>query len=104
MTPKKPRKTLNDAADKFIFGSEPKPEPPTEKPSATSPSTHGSGGLLEKLQKEESTKERPIRVSLDLSPEMHRRLTNLANRTSRKKSEVLRILLAQALAELEEED
>jgi hypothetical protein len=103
MTPKKPRKTLNDAADKFIFG-EPEPELATEKPSATSPSTHEPSGLLEKLQKEESPKERPIRVSLDLSPEMHRQLTNLANRTGRKKSEVLRILLAEALAKLEEED
>ncbi|MBD2044128.1 ribbon-helix-helix protein, CopG family [Coleofasciculus sp. FACHB-64] len=99
MTPKKPRKTLNAAADKFIFG-EPKPEAADEKLSS-SPLVSEPGGLLEKLQKEESPKERPIRVSLDLSPEMHRRLTNLANRTGRKKSEVLRILLAEALAEVE---
>ncbi len=99
MTPKKPRKTLNAAADKFIFG-EPGLEPAIEKPSS-SPPIPEAGGLLEKLQKEESPKERPIRVSLDLSPEMHRRLTNLANRTGRKKSEVLRILLAEALAEVE---
>ncbi|WP_339380574.1 ribbon-helix-helix protein, CopG family [Coleofasciculus sp. FACHB-SPT9] len=45
-----------------------------------------------------------MRVSLDLSPKMHRQLTNLANRTGRKKSEVLRILLAQVLTELEGED
>ncbi|MEP0755728.1 ribbon-helix-helix protein, CopG family [Trichocoleus sp. Lan] len=101
MTPKKPRKTLNAAADKFIFG-EPESEPPIEKSSP--PPTQDAGGLLEKLQKDEPPKERPIRVSLDLSPEMHRRLTNLANRTGRKKSEVLRILLAEALAELEGED
>ena len=99
MTPKKPRKTLNAAADKFIFG-EPEPEAADENLSS-SPPVPEAGGLLEKLQKEESPKERPIRVSLDLSPEMHRRLTNLANRTGRKKSEVLRILLAEALAEVE---
>ncbi|MBD1893103.1 ribbon-helix-helix domain-containing protein [Coleofasciculus sp. FACHB-129] len=99
MTPKKPRKTLNASADKFIFG-ELEPESADEKPSS-SPPVPEPGGLLEKLQKEESPKERPIRVSLDLSPEMHRRLTNLANRTGRKKSEVLRILLAEALAEVE---
>ncbi|MBD1835409.1 CopG family transcriptional regulator [Cyanobacteria bacterium FACHB-472] len=104
MTPKKTRQRLNDAADKFIFGSEPEPEPPAKKQSATSPPAQESGGLLEKLQKQETPKERPIRVSLDLTPEMHRQLTNLANRTGRKKSEVLRILLTEALAELDEQD
>jgi predicted DNA-binding protein len=32
---------------------------------------------------------------------MHQRLTELANRLGRKKSEVLRILITQALAEIE---
>jgi predicted DNA-binding protein len=56
--------------------------------------------LLEKLTKDETRKERPIRVSLDLTPEMHKKLTNLANHTERKKSKILRILLEQAFQEI----
>lgn len=59
-----------------------------------------SSNLLNELIKEDTPREKPIRVSLDLTPEMHRKLTALANRTGRKKSEILRILLEQAFDEI----
>jgi hypothetical protein len=97
---KKTKKTLDDVAAEFIFG---KPEPAdTATPlSQTSSPQTGSSGLLEKLKKEPQSRVKPIRVSLDLDPEMHQRLTDLAHRLGRKKSEVLRILITQALENIE---
>ncbi len=97
---KKPKKTLDDVAAQFIFGN------PDHEDTFT-PSTQpklpiaDSSGLLELLKKEPQPRVKPIRVSLDLDPQMHQRLTELANRLGRKKSEVLRILITQALAEIE---
>lgn len=97
---KKPKKTLDDIAAQFIFSH-------PENEEASTPSTQpklpaaDSSGLLELLKKEPQQRVKPIRVSLDLDPEMHQRLTELANRLGRKKSEVLRILITQALAEIE---
>ncbi len=87
------RKRLDDNADKFIFGD----DEPNNKPTSTAKKPEKqSNDLLEKLTQQSTPRERPIRVSLDLSPEMHSKLTNLANRTGRKKAEILRVLLEQA--------
>src|SRR4028119_1102288 len=97
---KKTKKTLDDVAAKFIFGK-PEQEDASNPLIPASKNQLGSSGLLEKLKKEPQQRVKPIRVSLDLDPEMHQRLTDLANRLGRKKSEVLRILITQALAEIE---
>ncbi len=92
----KPRKKLDETAKKFIFGEEKlhssEAEPPEPEPLPKSQ-------LLEKLTPTERVK--PIRVSLDLDPDTHKRLTALAKRLGRRKSEVLRILVNQALDEVE---
>jgi hypothetical protein len=97
---KKPKKTLDDVAAQFIFGNLDNEDTSTPSAQPKLPRADSSG-LLEKLKKEPQQRVKPIRVSLDLDPEMHQRLTELANRLGRKKSEVLRILITQALAEIE---
>lgn len=87
------RKRLDDNADKFIFGDD---EPDKKTTGVAKKQELQSSDLLSKLTQESTPRERPIRVSLDLSPEMHSKLTNLANRTGRKKAEILRVLLEQA--------
>lgn len=98
------RKRLDENAGKFIFGEESKleikGEPKKSKPASSEKSAKQNSELLDKLTLSESRKERPIRVSLDLTPEMHKKLTNLANHTGRKKSEILRILLEQAFQDI----
>lgn len=91
------RKRLNDNADKFIFGDD---EPSKKATTPAKKPEKKSNDLLNKLTQESAPREKPIRVSLDLTPDMHAKLTNLANRTGRKKSEILRILLEQAFDEI----
>ncbi|NDJ21017.1 ribbon-helix-helix protein, CopG family [Nostoc sp. B(2019)] len=101
------RKPLNEKLDSFIFGRESQNDKPaTDSKKATQSAKDldkESNDLLDRLTKESSRREKPIRVSLDLSPSMHKKLTNLANRTGRKKSEILRILLEQAFEEISAE-
>ncbi|MBD0388282.1 MAG: CopG family transcriptional regulator [Nostoc sp. C3-bin3] len=92
------RKRLDDNADNFIFGNE---KPDQKTTGAAKKTEKKSNNLLDKLIQESTPRERPIRVSLDLSPEMHSKLTNLANRTGRKKAEILRVLLEQAFEEID---
>jgi hypothetical protein len=92
----KPRKKLDETAAKFIFGDEKLQKQEAEPPA---PEPLPKSELLEKLTPAERVK--PIRVSLDLDPETHKRLTALAKRLGRRKSEVLRILITQTLDEVE---
>jgi hypothetical protein len=91
------RKRLDDNAGKFIFGDD---EPSKKTTTSAKKPENESNDLLNKLSQESAPREKPIRVSLDLTPDMHQKLTNLANRTGRKKSEILRILLEQAFEEI----
>lgn len=92
------RKRLDDDAANFIF---PEDEPNKKTTGAAKKQKLQSNDLLEKLTQQSTPREKPIRVSLDLSPEMHSKLTNLANRTGRKKAEILRVLLEQAFEGIE---
>jgi hypothetical protein len=94
----KPRKKLDETAAKFIFGDEKVQKSEAEPPA---PEPLHKSELLEKLTKQPTERVKPIRVSLDLDPETHKRLTDLAKRLGRRKSEVLRILVDQALNEIE---
>ena len=94
----KPRKKLDEIAAKFIFGDEKLQKQEAEPPA---PEPLPKSELLEKLTKQPTERVKPIRVSLDLDPETHKRLTALAKRLGRRKSEVLRILVNQALDEVE---
>lgn len=87
------RKKLDDNAGKFIFGND---EPEKKTTSAAKKPEKQSNDLLDKLTQQSNPREKPFRISLDLSPEMYFKLTKLATRTGRKKAEILRVLLEQA--------
>jgi hypothetical protein len=111
----KKRKPLDDAlAREFVYGDNalppdsptqatedkeetlPEPEPNEIK---TVQSTKPS--LMSQL-KNESPKEATIRLTVDLPESMHQKLSMLAARTRRKKAEIVRFLLDEALKDVEE--
>ncbi|MBD2458422.1 CopG family transcriptional regulator [Nostoc sp. FACHB-87] len=112
MSTKKPRKSLDDAlAREFVYGQDEQAvEEPTEQhqqepelpplptvaptPQPTKPS------IMSQL--EQPSKEPTIRLTVDLPESMHRKLSMLAARTNRKKVEIVRFLLDEALKEVEE--
>ncbi|MDJ0800871.1 MAG: KilA-N domain-containing protein [Calothrix sp. MO_167.B12] len=60
----------------------------------------GKSNLLS--QQQAPTKEPTVRVTVDLAESMHRKLSLLAAQTGRKKAEIVRFLLDEALQEVEE--
>ncbi len=110
---KKRRKTLDDAlAEQFVYGGdEPKAEQPpvSEEPESppTSPEPATSKdkiskelSLMEKLQVQ--PKEVTKRFTVDLPESMHRKLSILAARTGRTKADIVRLLLQDALKDVED--
>jgi hypothetical protein len=125
---KKPRKSLDDAlANEFVFGGTPSE---TEQPHAddvaetiSAPTTDSLSGLslpeasaiiptitpspqpkssiMSQLQ-QVPPKEATVRLTVDLTESMHRKLSMMAARTGRKKAEIIRFLLDEALQEVEE--
>ncbi|BAY95561.1 MULTISPECIES: CopG family transcriptional regulator [unclassified Tolypothrix] len=117
----KKRKPLDDAlAHEFVYGQkdelkepeqvitqnqqepEPQPEPepkpialPTPTPQPIKPS------IMSQLPPT-TPKEATIRLTVDLSESMHRKLSMLAARTGRKKAEIVRFLLDEALKDVED--
>lgn len=129
---KKSRKPLNDTlAQQFVYGGkneaakgdrepnvrtdemshqiEPEqeidaktPEPTVEaaKPVTSNKAKNKESSLMDKLQVE--AKESTTRLTVDLPDSMHRRLSILAAKTGRKKAEIVRMLLDEALPDLED--
>ncbi len=60
----------------------------------------GKSNLLS--QQQAPTKEPTVRITVDLAESMHRKLSLLAAQTGRKKAEIVRFLLDEALQEVEE--
>ena len=74
------------------------PPTPIPEPTTAAPSTRG--GLRDRLQQGAPGREATIRMSLDLSAEMHRQVGQIALRTGLAKAEVVREILREALPEL----
>jgi hypothetical protein len=111
----KKRKSLDDAlAREFVYGekdeqaepeqvitqnqTQPQPEPialPAPTPQPTKPS------IMSQLQPA-TPKEATIRLTVDLPESMHQKLSMLAAKTRRKKAEIVRLLLSEALKDIEE--
>lgn len=130
MSPKKSRKPLDDAlAQQFIYGEkqqetspEPTPEETTTELPPEPPSPRNSESLVARkaarasLGATEKTpnksplmnkfhtppKEATIRFTVDLPASMHRKLSILAARTGKKKAEIVRVLLDEALENVTE--
>jgi hypothetical protein len=107
MSTKKPRKSLQDTlASQFVYGSQEQSEeiaalstvPVPVQPEPVKPSKETD--LMSKLQT--PAKEPTVRFTVDLSESMHRKLTMLAAKTGRKKADIVRLLLDEALGEVEE--
>jgi predicted DNA-binding protein len=57
---------------------------------------------MSQLLETSSEKEATIRLTVDLPESMHRKLSLLSARSGRKKAEIVRMLLDEALQEVEE--
>jgi len=119
MSSRKSRKPLNlndDLALQFIYGEkqqgserelkeeETPSELPTEQPSpsdseSVAPKTPNSSTLIDRFQA--PPKEATIRFTVDLPTSMHRKLSILAARTGKKKAEIVRVLLDDALSDVD---
>ena len=123
MSTKKPRKSLDDAlAREFVYGEsalreslpnqetvdsdaqsetqpilEQQPILPVSPISAPQPAKFN---LMSELQ--QPSKELTVRLTVDLPQSTHRKLSVLAAKTSRKKVEIVRLLLDEALKDIEE--
>lgn len=110
----KPRKKLTDTlAEEFVYGtSEANQKLPTlvetietevsePQPLTAKQTTHKEKSVLSKLL-ETQTKEATIRFTVDMPESMHRKLSILAARSGKKKAEIVRFLLEDALSEVED--
>ena len=110
----KKRKPLDDSlASEFVFGGD-KPQTELEEiftaelesiPTAPMPENPGSkpnkeSSLMEKLQLE--AKEGTKRFTIDLRESVHRKLSILAAKTGRSKADIVRMLLDDALEDIDE--
>jgi hypothetical protein len=112
MTPKKSRKSLNDSlATEFVFGTqqatseknEIKNEPAVIEPTAeplSSVSPRKKSRIMDKLM-DSPEKEPTVRFTVDMAESMHRKLSILAAKTGKKKAEIVRMLLDEALEDIE---
>lgn len=107
MSTKKSRKSLEDSlASEFVYGSQKQPEvnsdPEAEHSKDTPLSQEKSieKSLMSKLQN--PFKEATVRFTVDMPQSMHRKLSMLAAKTGRKKVDIVRLLLEEALKDVEE--
>lgn len=92
------RKPLNDKlAESFVYGQQTEPIIEVESPQPTSKKTKN---LMEKL--ESPAREPTIRLTVDLAESVHKKLSLLAARTGKKKAEIVRMLLDEALEGVDE--
>jgi len=116
---KKRRKTLDDAlAEQFVYGEPPdssevaekaeqlpaseetEPAPTSSEPATSKDKISKELSLMEKLQVQ--PKEVTKRFTVDLPETMHRKLSILAARTGRTKADIVRLLLQDALKDVED--
>ena len=101
----KTRKSLdNSLAHAFVYGEDqtvtsPKDSLPQADPASTQEVTPHKEDLVTRLQS--SPKEPTIRFTADLPESIHRKLSILAARTGKKKVEIVRMLLIEALEGVE---
>ncbi len=92
------RKPLNDKlAESFVYGQQPEPIIEVESEQPTPKKTKN---LMEKF--ESPAREATIRLTVDLAESMHKKLSILAARTGKKKAEIVRMLLDEALEGVDE--
>jgi hypothetical protein len=115
MTAKK-RKSLDDKlAHEFVYGKDEQVQPeestepvvenqqePESPPQVTAAPTPQPTKPSIMSQLEQPSKEPTIRLTVDLPESMHQKLSMLAAKTRRKKVEIVRLLLDEALKDVEQ--
>uniref|UniRef100_B8HZQ5 CopG domain protein DNA-binding domain protein n=1 Tax=Cyanothece sp. (strain PCC 7425 / ATCC 29141) TaxID=395961 RepID=B8HZQ5_CYAP4 len=97
----KSRKPLDDAlAKEFVYGEHTSSRPTQPEPTSL-PISQPESNLMAKLLDGEP-KEATIRLTVDLPESMHRKLSLLSARTGKKKAAIVRLLLTEALEEVQE--
>jgi flagellar motor switch protein FliM len=110
---KKRRKPLDDTlAEQFVYGEDepkaeqppadlkPEPLPTSSQPATSKDKISKELSLMEKLQVQ--PKEVTKRFTVDLPETMHRSLSILAARTGRSKADIVRLLLQDALKDVQD--
>ena len=97
------RKPLNDAlAQNFVYGEETPTPPETHSlPANENQPTMPKTSLLDQLLEQPEPKEPTKRFTVDMPESMHRKLSILAAKSGRKKSEIVRVLLADLLDDID---
>jgi hypothetical protein len=101
----KPRKPLNDAlADQFVYGEKTSSSTSAEEVSnpvlTLQPESSIKESSLRTKLLEAEAKEATVRLTVDLTESMHRKLSLLSARTGRKKAVIVRMLLEEALEDV----
>jgi hypothetical protein len=112
------RQPLNDAlAEKFVYGEQKTaaietpqtPEKNTTSETKKRTKEKNASPVVDKSQEKETTlldkltiepKAATVRLTVDLSEAMHKKLSILAARSGRKKAEIVRLLLDEALKDI----
>ena len=109
------RKPLDDAlASDFVYGQDesktepieeeikqpPAPPKPEKSASSTTAKPNKESSLMDKLQVQ--PKEATKRFTVDLPESMHRKLSILSAKTGRTKADIIRMVLDDVLADVEE--
>jgi hypothetical protein len=109
MTIRKSRKSLDDSlASEFVYGTpQPKNEPIEEMPTvevepAKKLKPQKKGSVMSQLLESATEREATIRLTVDMPESMHRKLSMFCARTGKKKADVVRLLLDEALQDLDE--
>ncbi|GAB1544812.1 hypothetical protein NUACC21_74880 [Scytonema sp. NUACC21] len=109
MTPDK-RKGMDEMAKKFISGemdaspATPQPQKSTHKKQDTNKKAENKPKPKSKVVEEllePSTKEATVRFTVDMPISLHRKLSELALRAGKKKVEIVRAILEEALEDFE---
>lgn len=120
---RKRQSMADDDALSFVFGNEaaeeqakpqepelqeepeeapqPQPKPKRQSMKKQSTSAQSKSGVMSKILDVEE-KEATVRLTVDMPKSMHQKLTMLSARSGKKKAEIVRLLLDEALSEVEE--
>lgn len=107
-----PTVSVSPAEEKFLKGGqsdrpavkeqvEPIEEPAASRPAQAKPKNQRSS-IVSQLLQDAPEKEATVRITVDLPESMHRKLSILCARTRKSKAEVIRVLLADVLDEVNE--
>lgn len=114
----KKRKSLDDSlASEFVYGQKQEEElqpvttqmeeevieetpPPPEKTMVAKTAKTKKSSIVSRLQ-QDPEKEPTVRLTVDLPQSMHRKLSMLAASTGKKKAEIIRFLLNEALEDVD---